>query len=73
MLSEDKANGSKRMDEFCFLPNASIEILFKRFFLDLFILFYCMCIDALPACMSKHHLHAWYLEKLEEGTQIPYT
>lgn len=63
----------KEWMSFVFFQMLALKFFLKGFFLDLFILFYCMCIDALPACMSKHHLHAWYLEKLEEGTQIPYT
>ena len=37
-------------------------IIFKR------VLLYYMSMDALPLCMSIHHICAWYLRRAEEGT-----
>lgn len=32
-----------------------------------------MCLDVLPACMSRHHMQAWCLKRPEDDTESPVT
>lgn len=39
--------------------------------LQVFIFILFACVVVLPACMSVHYMHAWYLQKPEKATDLP--